>query len=173
MVRRNYLALLFVLCANACLIVPMNFIEPGYAAEPQTFIGTWVANGSKEALAFGENRNVALFRLAGHVNLKNDVGKEHDYWAECIGLADSEVGSNARCVWHGLKGQEIYLTLQGEKLTEGSSVTGKIVGGTGAASGITGSIQFKWSSMSAHSANDVIAIGGYAKELKGTYQLPE
>jgi hypothetical protein len=173
MVRRNYLVLLFLLCANAGLIAPMNFIARGYAAEPQTFIGTWVANGSKEVLSFGGNRQVALFRLAGHVNLKNEVGKENDYWAECIGLADSEAGSNARCVWRALNKQEIYLTLQGERLTEGSSVTGKIVGGTGAASGITGSIQFKWSSMSAHSANDITAVGGYAKELKGTYQLPE
>ena len=173
MVRKNYLLLLFLIFANAVLIAPINFIELGYASEPQTFTGTWVANGSKEELSFGENRNVALFRLAGHVNLKNDVGKEHDYWAECIGLTDSEVGSNARCVWHGLKGQEIFLTLQGETLTEGSNVTGKIVGGTGDASGITGSIQFQWSSMSAHSANDVTAVGGYAKELTGTYQLPE
>lgn len=172
MVRRNYLILFLLFCANAGLIAPVSSIEQGYAADPQSFDGTWVASGSKEVLSMGEKRQVALFRLAGHVNLKNEVGKVSDYWSECIGLADSETGSNVRCVWHGPNDQEIYLTLQGDKLSEGSSVTGKIIGGTGSTAGITGSIQFKWSSMSAHSVNDVTTIGGYAKELKGTYQLP-
>lgn len=173
MVKRSYLVLFFLFCTNLSFVAPISFIEQGYAAEPQSFSGTWVANGSKEVLSMGENKQVAIFRFAGHVNLKDDVGKVNDYWAECIGLADSEAGSNARCVWRGLNDQEIYLTLQGEKLAEGSSVTGKIVGGTGSASGITGSIQFTWSSMSTQSANNATAVGGYAKELKGTYQLPE
>jgi len=173
MVKRSYLLLFFLLFANVSLVAPISFIEHGYAAEPQSFHGTWVANGSKEVLSMGEKRQVAIFRLTGHVNLKNDIGKVNDYWAECIGLADSEAGSNARCVWRGLNDQEIYLTLQGEKLAEGSSVTGTIVGGTGSASGITGSLQFTWSSMSTQSANNATAVGGYAKELTGSYQLPE
>lgn len=173
MVKRSYLLLFFLVFANVSLVAPISLVKQGYAAEPQSFSGTWVANGSKEVLSMGEKRQVATFRLAGHVNLMNDVGKVNDYWAECIGLADSEAGSIARCVWRGLNDQEIYLTLQGEKLAEGSSVTGKIVGGTGSASGITGSIQFKWSSMSTQSANNATAVGGYAKELTGTYQLPE
>jgi hypothetical protein len=151
----------------------MSSIERGNAAEVHSFHGTWVANGSKEVLSMGKDREVALFRLAGHVNLENEVGKESDYWSNCIGLADSDTGSKVHCVWRGLNDQEIYVTLQGNKLAEGSSVTGKIVGGTGAALGITGSIQFKWSSLSAHSTNDVTAVGGYAKELQGTYQLPK
>lgn len=173
MVRKNILMLFFLLSVNAILFVPLSYIERGNAAEAQSFHGTWVANGSKEVLSMGKNREATLFRLAGHVNLKDAVGKESDYWSECIGLADSETGSNAHCVWRGLNNQEIYITLQGKKLAVGSSVTGKIIGGTGAALGITGSIQFKWSSMSSHSANDITAVGGYAKELQGTYLLPE
>lgn len=172
MVRKIYLVFCFLLGANAMFWAPLSYVEHANAAEAQSFHGTWVANGSKEVLSMGKNGDAALFRLAGHVNLKNPVGEESDYWSECIGLAYSETGSKAHCVWRGLDNQEIYITLQGNKLSEGSSVTGKIVGGTGAALGITGSIRFKWSSMSAQSANDVTAIGGYAKELQGTYQLP-
>ena len=172
MVRMTFLMSCFLLCVNAILLAPLSIIEHANAAEAQSFHGTWVANGSKEVLSMGKNGDAALFRLAGHVNLKNPVGEESDYWSECIGLADSETGSKAHCVWRGLDNQEIYITLQGNKLAAGSSVIGKIVGGTGAALGITGSIRFKWSSMSAQSANDVTAIGGYAKELQGTYQLP-
>lgn len=172
MVRKIYLKFCFLLFANAVFWAPLSYIERGNAAEAQSFQGTWVANGSKEVLSMGKSGEAALFRLAGHVNLKNAVGTESDYWSECIGLADSETGSKAHCVWRGLNNQEIYITLQGNKLAEGSSITGKIVGGTGATLGITGSVQFKWSSMFSQSANDVTAIGGYAKELQGTYQLP-
>ena len=127
MVRQNYLMLFFLFCANASLVAPVSYIELGYAADPLSFEGTWVASGSKEVLSMGGKRQVALFRLAGHVNLKNEVGKVSDYWSECIGLADNEAGSNVRCVWHGLNGQEIYLTLQGDKLSEGSSVTARLL----------------------------------------------
>ena len=137
-----------------------------------TFSGTWVANGSKDTLSFGVNREAALFRLSGHVNLKNGVGNERDYWSECIGLADSETGSTIRCVWTGINDTKIFLVLKGEGLSRGNSVTGDIVGGTGTAEGITGMIQFEWSSMSTYSVNDITSVGGYAKELSGSYKLP-
>ena len=38
--------------------------------------------------------------------------------------------------------------------------------------GITGSLQFEWSSMSFQTTNDIITIGGYAKNLSGSFQLP-
>jgi hypothetical protein len=170
--RKHSILLVFLVCANLFFVIPGVFVSPGNSAESGTFSGTWVANGSKEILSFGESRETALFKLSGHVNLQNQVGKESDYWSECIGLADTETGSNVRCVWRSLDGQEIYLTLKGDRLTEGSSVTGKIIGGNKAAKGITGSVVFQWSSMSAHSINNKNNIGGYANELSGSYQLP-
>lgn len=142
------------------------------AGEPGTFTGTWVANGTRDLLSFGEDRQTSLFKLSGHVNLKDEIGQETDYWAECIGLADTHTGSEVRCVWRSLDGQKIYLTLQGEKFAKGSKVTGKIIGGTEAAAGITGSLQFEWSSMSFQTTNNITTIGGYAKNLSGTFQLP-
>jgi len=172
MVRKNRLLLVLLVCANLICVAPGSFISQVNSAESGNFTGTWVANGSKEILSFGEGREAALFKLSGHVNLQDQVGEESDYWSECIGLADTETGSAVRCVWKSLDGQEIYLTLEGKRLIEGSSVTGTIVGGNKAAKGITGSVQFKWSSMSIHSNNDKTNIGGYAKELNGNYQLP-
>lgn len=47
-----------------------------------------------------------LFRLSGHVNLTGKIGNEHNYWSECIGLADSEAGSDIRCVGRSFRGMK-------------------------------------------------------------------
>lgn len=147
-------------------------IPAAHAEKSGSFSGTWVANGTRDPLPFLEGRDVALFKVAGHVNLKSTIGKESDYWSECIGLSDTSAGSNVRCTWRSNQGQEIYLVLKSTTLMEGSRVTGNIVGGTGKAKGITGKLSFTWSSMSIQREQDTQVVGGYAKELQGSYQLP-
>ena len=143
------------------------------ALEKGSFTGSWMANGSKEVLELGKNRETALFKLAGHVNLKNDkIGKEKDFYAQCIGLSDFSTGSDIRCVWRNVDGQEIYLTLHGKRMEEGSRVTGNIVGGTGTFDGITGYLHFTWTSMSFSQTNHETGIGGFAQDISGSYQLP-
>lgn len=142
------------------------------AEESGTFTGTWVANGTQEALPFIEGRKIALIRLSGHVNLKDPIGKESDYWSQCIGLTDSALGSDIRCTWHNPDGQKIYLALKGKQMADGSLVTGDIIGGTDAAKGITGSLSFSWSSMSLQQDQGTVAVGGYANKLSGSYTLP-
>jgi len=156
-----------------CLAASGSMVSSVLAAEEGTFAGTWVANGSKDALTLGSERETALFKLSGHVNLINKkIGKESNFWSECIGLADSETGSDIRCVWRTLDGQEIYLTMKGTRMEKGSSITGSIIGGTGAAKGITGTIRFTWSMMSFKQVNNEAGIGGFSKDVSGTYKLP-
>ena len=168
------LCLLLVLFFG-CLTASASMVSPVLAAEEGTFAGTWVANGSKEVLALGSERETALFKLSGDVNLTRKVGKESNYWSECIGLADSETGSDIRCVWRSLHGDEIYLTMKGTRLEKGSGITGSIIGGTGAAKGITGMLRFTWSMMSFDQLNNEIGktgISGFSKDVSGTYKLP-
>jgi hypothetical protein len=155
-----------------CLAASASMGSSVLAAEDGTFAGTWVANGSKEVLALGNERDTALFKLSGPVNLTKKIGKEGDYWSECIGLADSETGSDLRCVWRGLDGHEIYLTMKGTRMEKGSSITGDIIGGTGAAKGITGTLRFTWSTMSFKQVDKETGIGGFSKDVSGTYKLP-
>jgi hypothetical protein len=158
-----------------CLTASESMVSPVLAAEDGTFTGTWVANGSKEVLALGSERETSLFKLSGDVNLSHKIGKESNYWSECIGLADSETGSDIRCVWRSLHGEEIYLTMKGTRLEKGSSITGSIIGGTGAAKGITGTLRFTWSMMSFDQVNNetaITGIGGFSKDVSGTYKLP-
>lgn len=144
-----------------------------YAAQPEkAFSGTWSANGTKEVLSFGKERQAALFKLAGLVHLKDGVGAQTDYWSECIGLGDSETGSDIRCVWRSLKGQEIFVSLQAKQMAEGTHVTGEIVGGTENLTGIRGNLEFEWSTLSQDKEGKITTVGGYTKGLKGTYTLP-
>ncbi|MGW8161020.1 MAG: hypothetical protein ACWGN1_02110 [Desulfobulbales bacterium] len=163
-----------IFCITSAFLLGLTlFYVPGcYAEKSGTFTGSWVANGTRDMLPFAENRQVALFRLAGHVNLNDTVGVDSDYWSECIGLADSETGSDIRCTWSSLDGYKIFLVLKAQKLALGSRVSGTIIGGTGAATGISGSLEFTWSSMSFQRVDKNNAIGGYAKALKGSYKLP-
>jgi len=173
MVKRSSLIFGLFIWVNVLFIFSGHFVMQTLAAgESRTFTGTWVANGTRDLLPFGEKRQTALFKFSGHVNLKDSVGKQKDYWSECIGLTDSQSGSVARCVWRSLDDQEVYITLKGNKFAQGSKVTGKIVGGTGAAAGISGTLQFEWSSMSFQKNNGSATIGGYAKKLSGSFQLP-
>jgi hypothetical protein len=155
-----------------CLAASESMVSPVLAAEGGIFTGTWVANGSKEVLALGSERETALFKLSGDVNLTNIIGKESNYWSECIGFTDSETGSDIRCVWRSLHGDEIYLTMKGTRLEKGSSISGSIIGGTGPARGITGTLRFTWSMMSFEQENKEIGISGFSKDVSGTYKLP-
>ncbi len=145
-----------------------------HAAEKNSFSGTWVANGSKEVLALGKARESSVFRLSGHVRLKSGIGDDKDFWARCIGLADSATDSSIRCVWRNLAGNEIYLTLKGSQVQEGSRVTGEIVGGTGKAQGIIGTLNFTWSTMlfgPSDKPNET-EIAGFSQDISGSYQIP-
>jgi hypothetical protein len=57
-------------------------------------------------------------------------------------------------------------------MEKGSSITGSIIGGTGAAKGITGTLRFTWSMMSFKQVNNETGIGGFSKDVSGTYKLP-
>ena len=154
------------------LPVSEHLVPSSHAGEQGTFTGTWVANGSKEVLSLGENRETSLFKLSGHVSLKDKIGKEKDFWANCIGLADDETGSDIRCVWRSMDGQEIYIVLEGRRMEEASRVTGNLVAGTGSWKGITGTLQFTWSTMLLQQVNEEVDIGGFSKNISGSYQIP-
>ena len=168
-IRKFYILLVLLFW---CLAVTEGMVSPVLAAGEGTFTATLVANGSKEVLALGNERETAIFKLSGDVNLSNKLGKESNYWSECIGLADSETGSDIRCVWRSLHGDEIYLTLKGTRLEKGSSINGSIIGGTGRAQGITGTLRFTWSMMFFEQGNKETGISGFSKDLSGTYKLP-
>ena len=140
------------------------------AEETGTFEGTLTASGKRQMLDFMDDRAVFTFSLEGHINLKNALGETGDFWAEWVGMWDTETGGTARCVWDNLEGEKIYVVLTGTQLKEGATLTGEFVGGTGKFQGILGNFIFTWTSVSFNTGDKVIA--GYAKDIKGSYRVP-
>jgi len=155
------------------LLLATPYLTDSHAAESGEFKGAMIANGTRTPFPFGDGRQVFTFRLAGHVNLQTPLGKQKDYWSECIGLADSVTGIVGRCVWKDFAGPEIYLTLQSDRLQQGSQVNGTIDGGSGHLAGISGELSFNWSSViTLTEAEGVVSVTGQTKNLRGSYRLP-
>jgi hypothetical protein len=144
----------------------------GIAGESGHFSGTWIANGEREKFPFSDDRMIYTFSLSGHVNLETSLGKQKDYWSDCVGLADSVSGVVARCVWKDLNGPRVYITLQSEKLQQDNAFSGTIVGGTDHLKGITGELSFLWSSLSFQDEEGKSSVTGQTLNLQGSYQIP-
>lgn len=145
-------------------------VQEASAEQAGTFAGTWVASGKRQAFDFVEGREVGTFNLAGNVSLKDEFGEIEDFWADCIGLADSAAGSSVRCVWRSLKGEKAYSVLSGQPLKKGVKVTGEFVGGTGSLKGLAGTFTFTWTSTFID--KDPGMFTGHTKDLSGSYRIP-
>ena len=155
------------------LLLATSSLTDSHAAQSGEFKGTLIANGTRTSFPFGDGRQVFTFKLSGHVNLQTSLSKKKDYWSECIGLVDSTTGLVGRCVWKDLAGPEIYLTLQSDKLQQGSQVTGTIVGGSGHLAGISGELSFNWSSVITLTESEgIVSVTGQSKNLSGSYRVP-
>jgi hypothetical protein len=155
------------------LLLATSPMPPSHAAESGEFKGTMIANGTRTPFSFGDGRQVFTFKLGGHVSLQTAIGKKKDYWSECIGLADSTTGVVGRCAWKDLDGPEIYLTIQSDRLQQGSQVTGTIVGGSGKLAGISGDLSFNWSSVITQTdAEGIVNVTGQTRNLSGSFRLP-
>jgi len=164
--------LIFRIFACGFLLLAAPLITQSQSAESGEFKGTMITNGTRATFPFAEGRQVFTFKLAGHVNLQTSLSKTKDYWSECVGLADSATGITGRCVWKDLAGPEIYLTIQSDRLQQGSLVTGTIVGGSGKLAGISGDLLFNWSSVIAQTdANGIVNVTGETRNLVGRYQI--
>jgi len=158
----------------ACLIILFSLGLPvvGYTAEPGTFSGTWVANGSRIEFPFSSDREIYTFKLSGHVSLQTKLGGKKDYWSDCIGFSDTVDGAVARCVWKDLSGSKIYISFKSKPLHEGGQVVGTIVGGSDRLEGLSGDLSFTWDSFSIQEDSGQSMIMGQTLDLHGTYQLP-
>ena len=167
--RINFFLLAFAMIIP--LFVMMFVLAPESSAERAgSFAGTWIATGQRQTFDFVEGRSVGTFRVTGHVNLKGNLAEIEDYWAECVGLSDSETGGSARCVWRSMEGDKAYIVLAGQPLEQTSKVTGEFVGGTGSLRGIEGKFTFTWSSVFTNKNQGTFT--GQTKDLKGSYRIP-
>lgn len=161
---------------SACLLTAASTLaQHDYDSLPRegSFQGTWIASGERHTLSYPPDREVFTFENQGHVNLEGQVGHIADFWAECLGLWDSDTGGEARCVWRGIRtGTEIYTVLTGQIGREGVEVKGRFVGGTGLAQGIEGEFSFTNASVASGRENGRRTFTSHSTDLKGSYRLP-
>lgn len=140
------------------------------AEQAGSFSGSWIASGQRHAFDFAEGREVGTFKLTGHVNLEDEIGTTRDFWAECVGLADSVSGSAVRCVWRSLDGAKAYSVLHGRPMKTHLQIDGEFVGGTGQLEGIEGTFRFSWSSVFVDERRETFT--GHTRDLEGSYRIP-
>jgi hypothetical protein len=140
------------------------------AEQTGSFSGSWIASGQRHAFDFVEGRQVGTFKLTGHVNLAGEIGATTDFWAECVGLADSVAGSAVRCVWRSLDGDKAYSVLRGRPMATQLQIDGEFVGGTGRLKGIEGTFRFTWSSVFINERRETFT--GHTRDLQGSYRIP-
>ena len=156
-----------ILLAFAMILI---LTPPAVAERAGTFTGTWIASGQRHTFDFLAGREVGTFSVTGHVNLKGNLGEIEDYWAECVGLSDTETGGSARCVWRSMEGDKAYIVLTGKPLEQSNKIAGEFVGGTGSLRGIEGTFTFTWSSVYIDENQGTFA--GQTLDLKGSYRIP-
>ncbi len=149
------------------LLLPVPYTR---AAEEGTFTGTWIASGQRQVLDFVPDREVFTFKLQGHVNLTNNLGKVADFWSECTGLWDSETGSEGRCAWRSPKGEKAFIVLRGRLMEEGIQVTAEVVGGTGSLQDVEGIFTFTWTSV--FRDPDTGSLTAHTENIEGSYRIP-
>ncbi len=154
----------------AAVVLLVLQVAPAQAAEEGTFTGTWIASGQRQVLEFIPEREVYTFRLQGHVNLKNNLGKTKDFWSECTGLWDDKTGSEGRCAWRSLDGEKAFIVLRGRLMEEGIQVTAEVVGGTGSLQNVEGIFTFTWSSV--FTDPNTGSLTAHTETIEGKYYIP-
>ncbi len=162
----------FILIGFIPIWAAVLFPGPVLAEQGNVFTGSWILNGERQILPFGKDRNIYTFTLSGHVNLEKPAGATYDFWSQCMGFADTQNGTQARCVWRSLDGEQIFISLKSPHLGTDNLVSGTIEGGTGKFSGVKGELAFKWFSLFFHREAAENTISGQALDLKGSYVLP-
>ncbi|MDJ0809918.1 MAG: hypothetical protein QNJ01_07440 [Desulfobacterales bacterium] len=160
----------YVLPAAALTLMLLLPASPARAAEEGTFTGTWIASGQRQVLDFIPDREIFTFRLQGHVNLTNNLGKVADFWSDCTGLWDDETGSEGRCVWRSKKGEKVFVILRGRALEEGINVTAEVIGGTGSLRDVEGIATFTWTSV--FKDPDSGSLTAHTRNMEGSYRIP-
>jgi hypothetical protein len=144
------------------------------AAAPQAggdFEAHWRVDGSEEQIPFGAAGPQSIFRHQGRLTVLDDDGFVANALSRCIGLRDARKGSMARCVWITEGGAQIFSDVDRKPAPggQGGNGNGRIVGGTGRFSGITGSYEIRWVEQPQAAKGK---ISGETVSMRGRWTLP-
>ena len=110
-IARRWVAVTVLFFAAACsqptVAPPENPSSGGW----RTFEGTWSASGTRQTLELETNHRASIFDLTGSLVLTGDRGLGVGFQSRAIGLTDSLIGMQGRCVWTDEHGDKVYSEL--------------------------------------------------------------
>jgi hypothetical protein len=118
---------------------------PLTGSEPREFTGTWNAVGSRKTIQLGEGRTSSVLELEGPVLLAGPQRPGVGFQSHTIALSDSTTGLLGRSEWTDENGDKVFSEITGTGTAAQNKLQGRIVGGTGRYSGVTGTYDFSWS----------------------------
>ena len=144
------------------------------AAAPMTtgeFEAHWRVEGTEEQIPFGPAGPQSIFRHQGRLTVLDNDGLVGNALSRCIGLRDARKGSMARCVWIGEDAAQIFTEVDrtSARGAQAGAGKGKIVGGTGRFSGISGSFEIRWVEQPQAAKGQ---ISGETVSMRGRWTMP-
>src|SRR5207244_10451909 len=98
-IGRRWVAVTVLFFAAACSQPTVAPPENPSSGEWRTFEGTWSASGTRQTLELETNHRASIFDLTGSLVLTGDRGLGVGFQSRAIGLTDSLIGMQGRCVW--------------------------------------------------------------------------
>jgi hypothetical protein len=127
--------------------------------------------GRVELLAFASGREAFIVRHHGQLFLTTHEGLPQAWATDCLGFGERGGDGEGRCVFTHGDGDAVYVELATVGLASGQRVRGKIVGGTGKYSGITGGFESPGWRYSA-SVSEEGVVQAFLDDLTGTWSAP-
>jgi hypothetical protein len=135
--------LLAAIAVAACAGRPPDEGAAPPPGEWRSFDGTWSAAGERRTIDLDGERRASIVDLTGALLLTGERGLGVGFQARAIAYSDGTASSVGRAVWTDERGDRIFSELRGAQ-ESGTRILGKITGGTGRWTGVTGEYRFDW-----------------------------
>ncbi|MCL4808641.1 MAG: hypothetical protein KJ062_12770 [Thermoanaerobaculia bacterium] len=132
------------------------------------FEAAWSAAGRRQVLKAGD-REVVTAHLSGAFAVVRGEGLPRGFRGEALFYADGRGAGLGTLVLTDDRGDQVFSDLVGEAAAGGPEIRGTIRGGTGAYSGISGELSFRWRHLVKTPDGEV---QGVAEDFKGRLRRP-
>jgi hypothetical protein len=115
-----------------------------FAANWQTFTGTWSARGQRQSVPIGGGGTASVVYLSGAVVPATRDVLGGGMRAEAIAFDDGSSSGTGRAVWTDSRGNRLFSEITGRTVAAGRRITGTFTGGTGPFAGASGDYELTW-----------------------------
>lgn len=157
-----------VLTHLALLLLPVVIHADQPLPASGQFTGQWNVTGEQQTMEFMDEREIAITRYRGQVNIKKGDGLPRSFFTECLSFGDTGGSGEARCEWVDSADEQIFIELTSRVVGSKGIVKGEIVGGSGKYHGIRGVFELEaW--VYSTSNEEEREVTAYTDSLRGSW----